>query len=229
MRIHVPRWTVPSDLSSGITLRTGNSVPLFESTKFGNRFADNLVEWFKRSPRRLRGTPPPMLEANWRATRRAFWQSQALSLSLYSIAVILMLSLHFGRPRKEPEMTIVRATPVAIDMGNYWRKLPSGKDLAGGGGGGGKHSKSPVTEGMAPKFMRFQIAPPSLPRNETSRLVAAASLLGPPDLQFPSPNLDRFGDPLAGLVSDSEGRGGGGGMGDGSGTGDGNGNGPGLG
>lgn len=59
--------------------------------------------------------------------------------------------------------------------------------------------------------------------------MAEASLLGDPSLQFPSPNLDRYGDPLAGLVTDSDGQCRGGGMGDGNGTGDGSGTGPGLG
>jgi len=59
--------------------------------------------------------------------------------------------------------------------------------------------------------------------------MAEASLLGDPALQFPSPNLDRYGDPLAGVVTDSDGPGTRGGMGDGNGTGDGSGTGPGLG
>jgi len=48
-------------------------------------------------------------------------------------------------------------------------------------------------------------------------------------MQFPSPNLDRYGDPLLRLISDSEGPGSGGGMGNGKGTGLGDGNGAGLG
>jgi len=77
--------------------------------------------------------------------------------------------------------------------------------------------------------MEVQLAPPSLPHNDKASLVADASLLGSADLQFPSLNLDRYGDPMAGLVSDSEGPGHGGGMGDGEGTGDGRGIGPGYG
>jgi protein TonB len=77
--------------------------------------------------------------------------------------------------------------------------------------------------------MTTQFAPPSIPRNENPILVAEASLIGPPDLQFPSPDLNVYGDPLAKIVNDSGGPGGGGGIGDGLGTGLGPGQGPGFG
>jgi TonB family protein len=73
------------------------------------------------------------------------------------------------------------------------------------------------------------MSPPAIPRNTNPMLVANASLLGPPELQFPSPNLNNYGDPLAKMVNDSGGPGGGGGMGDGEGPGIGPGHGPGLG
>ena len=107
--------------------------------------------------------------------------------------------------------------------------MPPGKDKAGGGGGGGDRSPLPVTAGRAPKFTLTQLAPPSILRNENPRLVAVVTLLGPPELQIPSPNLNFYGDPLANLVNDSGGRGHGGGMGDGDGTGLGPGHGPGYG
>jgi TonB family protein len=56
-----------------------------------------------------------------------------------------------------------------------------------------------------------------------------ATLLGPPDLKIPSPNMDNFGDPLAKLLSNSGGPGGGSGIGSGTGTGIGSGEGGGLG
>jgi protein TonB len=77
--------------------------------------------------------------------------------------------------------------------------------------------------------MTTQFAPPSIPRNEKPILVAEASLVGPPDLQFPSPNLNFVGDPLAKMINVSGGQGNGGGMGDGEGTGLGSGHGPGFG
>jgi TonB family protein len=171
---------------------------------------------------------PSTLEVNWQATRSAFWRSQALSLSLYTVAVVLIL-FPYRSAQNKPEKTINVTELLPPDISEYARRLPAGKDAASGGGGGGKHSKLPVTVGKAPAFMRLQMAPPSLPRNETPRLVAPASLLGSPDLQFPSPNIDRYGDPLLRLISDSEGQGSDGGMGNGKGPGLGDGVGPGLG
>lgn len=81
MRIHVPRWTVASNSASRIAVPAGNPAPRFQPAKFGSSFAKNLVEWLKPSPRRLRGEAQSTLEANWHATRSAFWRSQALALS----------------------------------------------------------------------------------------------------------------------------------------------------
>src|SRR5260370_17500601 len=55
------------------------------------------------------------------------------------------------------------------------------------------------------------------------------SLLGPPDLKVPSPNMANFGDPLAKSVTDSLGNGDGTGIGSGSGGGLGPGSGGGTG
>jgi len=172
---------------------------------------------------------PSTLDVNWQRTRSAFWRSQALSLALDSVAVALILFPFHRSPQKEPDKAIQVTKLLDPEISPSARRLPAGKDAASGGGGGGKHSKSPATKGKAPPFMHLQLAPPSLPHNEAPRLVAAASLVGSPDLQFPSPNLDRYGDPLLRLISDSEGPGNVSGMGDGNGTGDGNGKGPGLG
>ena len=72
-----------------------------------------------------------------------------------------------------------------------------------------------------------QIAPPMVKTQPDSKI--EATLLGPPDLKIPSPNLDNFGDPLAKIVNGSGGPGGGSGIGSGTGTGIGRGNGGGLG
>jgi protein TonB len=55
--------------------------------------------------------------------------------------------------------------------------------------------------------------------NPNPKLAMDPSLLGPPDLKVPSPNLPNFGDPLASAMSDSLGRGNGTGIGSGSGGG----------
>jgi len=114
-----------------------------------------------------------------------------------------------------------------IDISDYAMKLPPGKDKAGGGGGGGARDVQPATKGRAPKFSMMQIAPPMVKTKPDSKI--DATLLGPPDLKIPSPNLDNFGDPLAKLVNGSGGPGGGSGIGSGTGTGIGSGEGGGLG
>jgi periplasmic protein TonB len=75
-----------------------------------------------------------------------------------------------------------------------------------------------------------RITPPLLaPKNITPKLSADPTLLGPPDLKVPSPDMVNFGDPLSGLLSASAGPGAGGGIGTGSGGGIGSGTGGGLG
>jgi periplasmic protein TonB len=229
MSLHVPRWTTPSEPRSKISLQPGTTVPRFLHPRFGSRFTENLKEWLKPS---LRGGPsamPVMLTVNAQEWSQGFWRSQALSFVIYSGAVALILLL-WSKPQAKPGLKIHdRATLLSSDLSDYTRGLPPGAGVARGGGGGGIRSATPVTIGKAPKFTTIQLAPPSLPHDAAPKLVAEASLLGDPALQFPSPILDRFGDPLAGLLTDSDGQGRGGGMGDGDGTGDGKGLGPGLG
>src|SRR5258708_37923315 len=115
----------------------------------------------------------------------------------------------------------------ALPISDYAMKLPPGKDKAGGGGGGGERAALLPTKGKLPKWSMTQIAPPMVHANPDSKI--DATLLGPPDLKIPSPNLDNYGDPLQKLVNGSGGPGGGSGIGTGTGTGIGSGSGAGLG
>jgi protein TonB len=229
MSLHMPRWTTPSESHSRVALRTGTTAPRFQPPRFRSSFAENLTEWLKPSPRTVPGTNRAMLAANWQARSQNFWRSQALALAVYSCIVVFILFPLSKPSTKGAQTTGNRTTILSAAPPDYVRTLPPGPDIPRGGGGGGKGSVLPVATGMAPKFKAIQLAPPSLPHDAPSSLIAEASLLGDPAIQFPAPNLDRFGNPLAGLVNDSDGQGRGGGMGDGSGTGDGNGIGPGLG
>jgi TonB family protein len=131
---------------------------------------------------------------------------------------------------RKPDDRPTTVTPLAApDSSEYRSKDPRDGEMPHGGGGGGKHSIMPVTKGDPPRFDRVQLTPPSLTLRPKPRLVAEVTLLGSPDIQFPSPNLDRFGNPFAGLVNDSEGQGSGTGMGNGKGSGIGDGNGAGFG
>src|SRR5262249_36943911 len=125
---------------------------------------------------------------------------------------------------KQPEYLL---TP--IDVSPYAAKLPAGAKPAGGGGGGGAHEKLPASMGKAPKFSAQQITPPQIIRNTHAALQVEPTLIGPENLRVPSPNLDRWGDPMGKVLNDSNGPGSGGGMGSGSGGGLGSGTGGGLG
>jgi TonB family protein len=68
------------------------------------------------------------------------------------------------------------------------------------------------------------VKPPDNPK-----FAATPTVLGPPELKLPSPNMPNWGDPLSHVVNDSSGPGSGNGIGSGSGTGVGSGNGAGVG
>jgi protein TonB len=236
MSVHVPRWRAPQGSSPKITLPPGKTAPQFETQRFGSSFKENLKEWFRFAPFRTRGGKvSPLQNAAPLAVFREIWKknsglgpSQAIAFAVHLGAIVLILfPLH--------RLTIVTQPPplrtylVAPEISPYGIRLPPGNDKAGGGGGGGDHSPLPTSIGRAPKFTVIQMAPPAVPRNTNPILLADANLVGPPDLQIPSPNLNKHGDPLANMVNDSDGPGGDGGMGDGDGTGIGIGHGPGLG
>jgi TonB family protein len=128
------------------------------------------------------------------------------------------------------QMPTASANLEVVDISPYMSKLPAGKDKAGGGGGGGSHMVEPPSRGKLPKWSMTQIAPPMAVRpNPEPKLAVEPTLLGPPDLKVPSPNDPNFGDPLAKMMTASNGSGGGSGIGTGQGTGIGSGNGGGLG
>lgn len=236
MSVHTPRWRAPLGSSSKITLPPGKNTPRFEHQRFGSGFQENLIEWFRSAPRRMRGTKvsasqvaalPAAFKEVWQKDS-AFGPSQGIALAVHAGAVILILfPLH--RFPKVTQPPVLKTYLIAPDISPYRIKLPPGDDKVRGGGGGGDHSPLPATQGRTPKLAVIQLAPPSIPHNLNPVLVAEASLLGPPELQFPSPNLNVWGDPLANMVNDSGGPGGGSGIGDGDGTGIGPGRGPGLG
>jgi periplasmic protein TonB len=227
MSLHVPRWAPPSKSACKVTLSIKGSAPRFQPLKFGGSFRENLSEWLTSSPRRIRGAKPSMLMVDRQARSASFWRSQVVSLAVCSGTAALLI-FPFSESQKPARMPTGTYFPVPI-LYNSPFKLPPATDLAHGGGGGGKHSNAPVTKGAPPKFSRYQFAPPSLPHNPNPALQVQATLLGSPEIQLPSPNLDRYGNPLATLISDSEGPGKGGGMGNGDGTGIGEGDGAGFG
>jgi TonB family protein len=160
-----------------------------------------------------------------------FSRSQIVSFAIHGsiIALILIPFLRaVSTDVKAKTLTNMIVTP--IDVSEYKAKLPPGPKPAGGGGGGGDHEKIVASKGKLPKFsMQAQLAPPELIRNPTAKLMVAPTLIGPDNLKVASNNMDRWGDPLGKMITDSNGSGSGGGMGSGSGGGIGSGNGGGLG
>lgn len=157
-----------------------------------------------------------------------FTRVQALSLAIHvliiALIVVPLLPRIFGPAVTKPT---VEVTP--IDISPYVPKLPAGPHKAGGGGGGGAHEVVPASVGRAPKFALTRFTPPEVKPPQHPQLAMTPTVVGPPNLQLPNPNLDNWGDPLAKLQTESNGPGDGGGIGSGKGGSLGSGNGLGVG
>jgi len=176
----------------------------------------------------LKVTSQPVKVKDIWSKDKAFGPSQAIALTVHvGITLLVLFPFYhaFTNAARTPVASGTLVTP--LDISEYAMKLPPGKDKAGGGGGGGERAALPPTKGKLPKWSMTQIAPPMVHTKPESKI--EATLLGPPDLKIPSPNLDNYGDPLQKLVNGSGGPGGGSGIGTGTGTGIGSGEGGGLG
>jgi len=109
--------------------------------------------------------------------------------------------------------------------------LPPSASKAGGGGGGGDRDKLQASKGILPRFSREQLAPPAVVvRNENPKLPVEPTVVVPPEIRLPLPQMGPLGDPLSSILGPpSSGTGSGGGIGSGSGGGVGSGRGPGVG
>jgi TonB family protein len=208
-------------------VRAANSNMLLEQVPEYRLFFRNLRDLIappKLPPLKLTSKPVPV-KPLW-ARNRQYSRVQVISAAVHIILLILIVA-PFAKKMIEPT---VKASMNITDISPYLPKMPAGKDVAGGGGGGGEHQQAPPTKGKIPKWSMTRITPPLLaPKNLTPKLSADPTLLGPPDLKVPSPDMVNFGDPLSGLMSASAGPGAGGGIGTGSGGGIGSGTGGGLG
>jgi protein TonB len=232
---------------------------VFTAEGFGAGVSDNFREWFKPTPKavssRMTVEWQPPYKVMWQNVRdlisppklpplkltsqpvkvkdiwskdKAFGPSQAIALAVHiGLTVLVFSPLLYTVVKKATANPVNNTLLTPLDISDYAMKLPAGKDKAGGGGGGGERNPIPATKGKLPKWSMTQIAPPMVHTKPDSKI--EATLLGPPDLKIPSPNLDNFGDPLARMVNASGGPGGGSGIGSGTGTGIGSGEGGGLG
>jgi len=110
--------------------------------------------------------------------------------------------------------------------------LEPSKTQSGGGGGGGDRDILKASQGRLPRQSMQQLAPPVVVvRNQAPKLPVEPTIVAPPDLHLPQPNVPQLGDPLSHMPASipSNGTGGGGGIGEGYGGGVGTGTGPGFG
>ncbi len=177
----------------------------------------------------LKVTSKPVKVRDIWSRNENFGRAQGLSLAFHAALAALMVIplfhhvLQITQANTKPEI-------ITIDISPYLAQLPPGKDKAGGGGGGGERMPTPPTKGRLPKWSMTRLTPPMATlRNLNPKMPAVPTLLGPPELKVPSPNVQNYGDPLAKLMAGSGGPGGGGGIGPGEGGGIGSGSGGGLG
>ena len=149
------------------------------------------------------------------------------SLVVHGIILALLL-IPFGQQVIEVVQRDIMYMPV--ELSPYALQLPPDDQKVQGGGGGGDRSPEPAVLGDLPKLAMQQLAPPAaVIRNPEPLLPVEPSVVVPPQIQLPSANIARLGDPLGDIGMPSSGPGFGGGIGSGSGGGVGSGKGPGVG
>jgi protein TonB len=181
----------------------------------------------------LKVTSHPVKVRDIWSKNEQFSRAQGLSLVVHALIAALLVVPLFQQVMPTSQAS-TKPEIITINISPYMAQLPPGKDKAGGGGGGGERMQTSPTKGRAPRFAMTQLTPPMATlRNLNPKLPAEPTLLGPPELRVPSPNMPNYGDPLAKLITGSGGPGGGGGIGTGCcggiGSGEGGGLGPGSG
>jgi TonB family protein len=189
-------------------------------TNFGG-FGERIKDFFfppKQAPLPFEIKPIKVKDI-WSKDENFGW-TQIASIGVHAGVFALMLIPFLMKVTSSTQAVGKDTNITPIDISDYISKLPAGANKAGGGGGANDHTLTPVNKGKLPKFKMTQFTPPQVrPINPNPKLVADASLLGPPDLKVASPNLPTFGDPLANGSSDSLGHGSGTGIGSGTGGG----------
>jgi TonB family protein len=201
--------------------RVNSRLAVAWGANFGG-FGDRIRDFF--SPPRQAPLPPgikPIKVKDIWSKDENFGTSQMLAVGLHIVVIGLLVIPIFTNvlpASTEAKNKQVNVTP--LDISPYMAKLPAGNDKAGGGGGANNHTLTPTSKGKLPKFTMTQFAAPQAKiLNLNPKLAMDPTLLGPPDLKIPSPNMANFGDPLAKGITDSLGNGNGTGIGSGSGGG----------
>src|ERR1700686_3974225 len=179
---------------------------------------------------------PPLVLTSKAGPGRDLWgfynykgRGAAGSTVIHVLAVaLIILATYLGRrivDVAKPKETVLLIAPDDLPV------LKPSKSISGGGGGGGDRDKLQASQGRLPKQSMQQITPPmAVVRNLHPKLEVAPTIVIPPDVRLPQPNMPDLGNPLSHLPSlPSNGTGTGGGIGSGSGGGVGSGEGPGYG
>jgi periplasmic protein TonB len=215
--------------------RGADSSPLLIRRQSGwNLFVQNLRDFVsppKLPPLKVTSAPAPPPKDIWTKDENAS-RAQWISVLVHALIVLLL-----GVPLvHELATTTTRAETkevTSVDLSglsDYIPKLPKGSDRSQGGGGGGERNPIPASKGKLPKFSMTQLAPPTVViQNPNPKLPVEPTVVVPPDIRVPQPNLPNMGDPLAAMVTQSSGPGFGGGIGTGGAGGVGSGSGPGVG
>jgi len=219
-----PRLTREAD-NTGLLLRRASGWAQFKQN------VRDLVSPPKLPPLKVTSAPGPPPKDIWSRDENAS-KAQWLSALVHGlVVVVLAVPLVYQAATTTTE---AKTKVVSVDMGDlspYIPKLPSGKDKSGGGGGGGERNPIQASRGHLPRFsLNPQLAPPTVViQNPNPKLPVEPTVVVPPDIRVPQPNLPNMGDPLAAMVTQSSGPGTGGGIGTGTGGGVGSGSGGGVG
>lgn len=207
--------------------RVGNSTMLVEGEPWHRAFVENIKQWYG-----LARTKPVTLDQPlevgelWNPPRK-YRRTQLLVLLAHVLVAILILVPLFPQIRKPAVQQT--STLVPIDFSPYVPPVAKhGKKLSGGGGGG-ERKPVPASKGALPKFSTTQFTPPKAKVIPHPLIAMQATVLGPPKIKLPSPNMANYGDPLGKLVTTSNGPGNGAGIGTGNSGGVGSGQGGGVG
>ncbi len=149
-------------------------------------------------------------------------RSALFSGVLHAAAIVLVLAVTKVAPQIAPRLNMVAIADR--DISPY---IPVFRNTGGGGGGGNELTRASKGD-LPPRALRQFVPPTTHILNDNPRLVMDATILGPPDVNMPTPAVIGLPDGLVGMPSN--GLGSHGGIGDrGKGGGVGNEAGPGAG
>jgi len=184
----------------------------------------DLLEFSKLPP--LRTTSQPVAVRDIWGDYRYGKVSGPMSVGIHLLVITLILLTGGAVAKKTGMDKAITNLVMPTDIAPYESKPAK----MSGGGGGGDRSLTEASKGRLPKFAAEQFTPPmAVVRAVDPKLEMDPTLLGPPDLKLPSPNMSVWGDPNGVNGPPSNGTGSGGGIGSGNGGGVGSGNGGGYG